>query len=669
MCCNRDLNGGERLLAFFAGAVAEAQSGQATPARQASMGQNGQARPSPRHKTPQPQCPPHKDAKGFTMGRGRALPPHAPAAPGSSSFLGQLLPTAQSAQVDASNNAVSGDLHSPASSQTVTEQQQQQQQQQPSSVPSNSAPVSSSSGQAHLGQQFLHQLQQPQARAEPSAPAHIGQAFLQQLQAGPSRAEPVSDLGKGFLQQLQQGSASSSTTASNPLSHFQSASAGKHAPAGSATADSNTAGRALLSQLQRPAAQPSMASAAAPHSGMRPSLADEQISSAAAQQQHSRLLHNQQVVYPAQAVKYPQGARPGQPIQAAQATQPNPGTVLLEQLLGSSAAATPQPARPSQSAGQGPPAVPPPRQVAPAVPPPGQAASAILPPGVDMAAASATSFQQMLRAALNKQDHSQNQTMPPTQVPGLLQSQTGLDVPDAAPPGFAPTPAAAPPGFAATPAAGPPGFAPVHMSPAQQQATFAALHAGSIQQQQQPNAGWQLLQQLQQAAPQNSAAALLQSAAAPQQPTAGQQQQTLFQNPAGPQQPVLAYQLPQALGQQHAAGHVPVRHAPAGQSVLEQQVAGQMLLQQLQRGLNSAAPASPTASGSASEAQAGNLTALQGGSVGSVPGALQPMPSAPPAPAAVLLQDAARQNGTALPQGRGQGRHAGRGGRGRTGEA
>ena len=568
------------------------------------------------------------------MGRGRALPPHAPAAPGSSSFLGQLVPTAQSAQVSGSNNAHFGDLHSPASSQAVTEQQQQQQQQQqPSSVPSNSAPVSSSPGQVHLGQQFLHQLQQPQARAEPSAPAHIGQAFLQQLQAGPSRAEPASDLGKGFLQQLQQGSASSSTTASNPLSHFQSASAGNHAPAGSAAADSNTAGRALLSQLQRPAAQPSAASAAAPHSGLRPSPVDQQLSSAAAQQQHSMLLQNEQVACPAQAVHRPQGARPGQPIQA---TQPNPGTVLLEQLLGSSAAATPQPA------GQGQPA--------------GGAAPTAPPPGVDMAAASATSFQQMLRAALNKQDLSQTQTMPPSQLPGLMQSQAGLEAPDAAPPGFAPTPAAAPPGFAATPAAGPPGFAPVHMSPAQQQ-------------QQQPNAGWQLLQQLQQAAPQNSAAALLQSAAAPQQPTAGQQQQPLFQNPAGPQQPVLAYQLPPVLGHQHAAGHIPVRRAPAGQSVLEQQAAGQMLLQQLQRGLKAAAPASATASGSASEAQAGNLTAVQGGSVGSVPGALQPSPSAPPAPAAVLLQDAARQNGTALPQGRGQGRHAGRGERGRTGEA
>lgn len=566
------------------------------------------------------------------MGRGRAISPSAPAAPGSSSFLAHLLPDANGSQSAAPGHAaklstlpiatstqpssatagqqqhfnaqsrptpLSGDLAGSSSEQTSPGQQLLQQLQQHQAR--HSAP-------SQIGQAFLQQLQQPQPResassqtgqaflqqlqqshAQESAPPQIGQAFLQQLQAGPTRTVPSVDLGRGLLYQLQQGNAPPTLPITTVNAGF----------------DNGDAGRALLSQLQRPAAQPNatLTASAILSTLARPSPVDPHFRSAAAQQQHSMPIHTQ---YAVQSAQHTQSAQLAQAPQPAQAGQPNPGMMLLEQLQGSLAAS-------AQNARQIP---------AMAQAPPGFQSSA-----TNMADASATSFQQMLRAALTKQDHSQNPLGPthPTSDQRLSQSSqaTSLASHVAPPPGFPSTPGVpTPPGLAPPP----------HVMPAQQQNT---------------NAGRQLLQQLHRPAQHTSSAAL-------QPPTntsaAALQQYELAQQ-----------QLPAMLSPRPGSGQ-----APAGQVA-----AGQMLLQQLQRGAGSAsfATAAPAAMSDSFRPQLDIAAGgVDGGMVGMVPEAVQPKPSAPPAPTAVLLQEAAGQNVTALPYGRGQGRAAGRGGRGRGGE-
>lgn len=561
------------------GSAADAQLGQGTPARQSSIGQGGQVRPSPRHKIRQPQCPPHKDAKGFTMGRGKATPPTAPAAPGSTVPAGTL-------------------------------------------------------GKEHLGQQLLQQLQQPQAGR--SAAPHIGQAFLEQLQAGPISAGPTPDLGKGFLQQLQQGGAAHAVPPANAQPQLDRGMYSNSAAALNSGANGNDAGRALLSQLHRPAAQPNTASAQT-QGGATPVQVGRHAAALHGHRQPVQKLHAQ-TLHPAQALQSTSGTQPVQVMQQstgtqpALASQPNAGTALLEQLLGSSAAAAAQDTRPGRGPNQAPPG--------------------LQHPSTNMASNSAASFQQMLRTALAKQPHSRTppgfthqppsfahgQSVPSTsansahQLPGVMQSQPVQSV-DAAvaaagapPPGFSPTHLS--PARQQNPSAPTPGFSHTHLSPAQHQSS---------------SAGRQLLQQLQQAGSQSPSSAHLQTdtaAAAGLQPSTLQQQQ----------------QLPAALGQHQAPGAL-----PGGQFN-----PGQMLLQQLQRSPGAVPAAEGVGISNAPAWQAGSAAAaVQAASVGGMPAGVEP--SAPPAPAAMLLE-AAGQTGGAVPQGRGLGRGQGRAGRGRTGD-
>lgn len=603
----------------------DAQSAQVTPARQPSIGQGAQVRP--RHKTPQPQCPPHKDAKGFTMGRGRATLPVAPAAPGSSSTPAQYSFSAQMPQANEVSTAASS-----STSASVPER-----------VTSDHSTAAHTASQGNMGQQFLQQLQQTQAVS--SDHSQIGQAFLQQLQAGPSSG-PTTDLGKGFLQQLQPGNVSQAAPVSaqqQPRPEALSNITVAHVNG----MDNSNAGEALLSQLQQPSVQ--LGTVALPAqlqrnaTGLLPgmqngsSARDQYWSEADQQQQNAQNLAHLQALQlaqtqAAQAVQ-PAGAAmqvaPGYAAPSAQpgqVAQPNAGTALLQQLHGTGSA---------QSMSHGSRAV---RQ-----PQPG-----LQTPGSDMAQDSATSFQQMLRAALKKKMPSQKAASPGSQAlgfaarPSLLPENPTNQLPSALlqqqlPP--APTQTDLP-----SPSAFPPGFAHTYLSPAQQQAPNApppgfdhtrsnAAHQQSI------SAGQQLLQQLQSQGAHN----LMSNTAYPGSVAAAAQQPFLEQQ-----------QLPAALHQ---------RQAPA---LLQagQVNAGHMLLQQLQRGFG-AVPGSAhaTAAGQARAASADG----QHGKVGVVPGAVQPMPSAPPAPAAVMLA-AAGQNGDALVHGRGPGRGQGRAGRGRTGE-
>ena len=147
----------------------------------------GQPRASPRPKAPQPQGPPDKDARGFTMGRGRSMP----------------LPPG------AGHSAAKPAAPAPGASPPTD------------SVATSSSPVSSglqgaSSAAANLGQQLLAQLQGQSAMGiKPDAAVHLGQSLLQQLQQGmtPSSAFPQhtsahasvtqTDVGRALLAQLQ----------------------------------------------------------------------------------------------------------------------------------------------------------------------------------------------------------------------------------------------------------------------------------------------------------------------------------------------------------------------------------------------------------------------------------------------------------------------------------
>ncbi len=112
----------------------------------------GQPRASPRPKAPQPQGPPDKDARGFTLGRGRSMP----------------LPPG------AGHSAAPAPGASPPTDSVAT-----------SSLSVTSGQQGGSSAAANLGQQLLAQLQ--------------GQSALG------IRPDPGVDLGRGLLQQLQQG--------------------------------------------------------------------------------------------------------------------------------------------------------------------------------------------------------------------------------------------------------------------------------------------------------------------------------------------------------------------------------------------------------------------------------------------------------------------------------
>lgn len=560
-----------RMLSVFheshvAGQNAEGQSGQSTPARQGSAGQGGQGRPLPRHalraKIPQPQCPPHKDAKGFTLGRGRPLPPvpglptvppagpgsssSAVAAPGSSSSSSAVPTSSSDAAAAPESSSLSAFFPRKPTDGAILLR---------SGAPAAPAASDASSISHHSpGQQLLQRLQ----GGAPAAP--IGQAFLQQLQAGPpSRAVPEADLGKGFLQQLQQGAAapllSQASQASGavpltlqPQPQQARASPVKAQPTPPGAADSH-AGRAFLAQLQSGIqAIPSPAQhAAVPTLDPAPQYAQP------AQLPTAQLPYAQQsqVLLPGQ-IAHTQPSQHAQP-----PPESNAGPALLQQLR------TPQPARQHRSNGQS-------RSI---MSPPG------LPqPALDMAAASALSFQQMLHSALNKQEPTHAQVATANQAVSLQHHQQAT----------------------AGDGSGP-----------------AAPVLPQSQSGQEPaDAGRHFLQQLQQTA---------NHAAAPQAP------------------PLDPHQLSSALPR---GGH----KAPAGpeQAVAAAAQAGQLFLQQLQRG------AAQTAAGAG--ASGGAATAV----IGAVPGAVQPKPSAPPMQPGVL-QQAALPQGIALSQGRGRGRAPGRG--------
>ena len=126
----------------------------------------GQPRASPRPKAPQPQGPPDKDARGFTMGRGRSVPLPPGAGPSAAPAPGAAPPTDNIA----------------TSSSGISSGQQ-----------------GGSSAAANLGQQLLAQLQ-----------GHSALGI---------RPDPGVDLGRGLLQQLQQGMTPSSAFPQNTSAH------------------------------------------------------------------------------------------------------------------------------------------------------------------------------------------------------------------------------------------------------------------------------------------------------------------------------------------------------------------------------------------------------------------------------------------------------------------
>ncbi|DBA92644.1 TPA: hypothetical protein ACH3X1_002861 [Trebouxia sp. C0004] len=161
----------------------------------------GQTRASPRPKAPQPQGPPDKDARGFTMGRGKSMP----------------LPPG--AGQSAAKPAAPAPGASPPSGGATT-----------SSSAVSSGQQGGSSAAANLGQQLLAQLQ--------------GQSAL-----GP-RPKAGVDLGRGLLQQLQQGL--------TPLSAFP------HQTSAHDAVTQTDPGRALLAQLQKSPAKQKAGSPADP---------------------------------------------------------------------------------------------------------------------------------------------------------------------------------------------------------------------------------------------------------------------------------------------------------------------------------------------------------------------------------------------------------------------
>ena len=136
-----------------------------------------QSRASPRPRPPQPQGPPDRDARGFTLGRGRALPPPpgagpvaaSPPAPGT-----RLPPTAPVPAVNSHTTATPVQLDTSAAAWP----------------PSHHAAAAAAA--AKLGHQLLAQLQgQPGAAAKTDLGTDLGRGLLQQLQqaAGSSRAQ------------------------------------------------------------------------------------------------------------------------------------------------------------------------------------------------------------------------------------------------------------------------------------------------------------------------------------------------------------------------------------------------------------------------------------------------------------------------------------------------
>ena len=206
----------------------------------------GQPRASPRPKAPQPQCPPHKDARGFTMGRGRAAPAGAPAvqpqapAPGAQHATGpsavnlgqQLLSQLQ----PSANGKTAADSASNINHQLLSQLQHQSQGRPPSG--------------SNIGQHLLSQLQGQSSGSVPVGPdLSAGQQLLMQLQgqgqgqaAGRAPAGRTTS-GQGFLQQLQGGLSSAPTELS-------------HQAAGNLSHAQTDPGQALLAQLQRSPAKP-----------------------------------------------------------------------------------------------------------------------------------------------------------------------------------------------------------------------------------------------------------------------------------------------------------------------------------------------------------------------------------------------------------------------------
>ena len=176
----------------------------------------GHSRANPRPKAPQPQGPPDRDARGFTMGRGRSLPlppnqsPTAPCAPGTTG-VNRELPI--SAQADNPPGMDSPRTLLPNSAQVDT-----------SIGNSLTDPLAASATAGSLGQQLLAQL-------------HGQGATSSNASASASASASGSDLGRGLLQQLQLGSGA------NP--------AGSRPTALPNVAQQLNAGRALLEQLQR----------------------------------------------------------------------------------------------------------------------------------------------------------------------------------------------------------------------------------------------------------------------------------------------------------------------------------------------------------------------------------------------------------------------------------
>ena len=198
-----------------------------------------QARASPRPRAHQPLCPPDKDARGFTMGRGRALPsvlaakPSAPA-PGASAQhpSGMTYMTSSSEQPAATSAASAAVVQQPAVNighQLLSQLQGQ---------------ATTSDSGSKIGQQLLSQLQsQGSSRSASQADPNAGQQLLMQLQGQAAvRAPAGADLGQGLLRQLQSGGGA-------PLPDLP------QQTSGNALHAQKDARQALLAQLQRPLVQ------------------------------------------------------------------------------------------------------------------------------------------------------------------------------------------------------------------------------------------------------------------------------------------------------------------------------------------------------------------------------------------------------------------------------
>ena len=199
-----------------------------------------QPRAFPRPKAHQPQCPPDKDARGFTMGRGRALP----SVPGAGLFAAK--PSAPAPGASAQHPiSVSASAEQPAATSPASAAAAQQ----PAVnighqlLSQLQVQATTSDSGTKIGQQLLSQLQvQGSSRPAPQADPNAGQQLLMQLQGQAAvRAPAGAVLRQDVLQQLQSGGVPSPVLP-------------QHAT-GNASHAQTDAGQALLAQLQRPLVQ------------------------------------------------------------------------------------------------------------------------------------------------------------------------------------------------------------------------------------------------------------------------------------------------------------------------------------------------------------------------------------------------------------------------------